>query len=218
MINLKIISTGSKGNAVLLDNQILIDCGVPYCRLSALADRIKYIFLTHRHSDHLNTSTLRRLCTEHPSIKVIYNGYLAGALYKDCSDFIFKSSFITEPRKWYQIGAVTFENEMLIHDVPNCAWKIFIKSNYGDTFRVIYATDTNSLEHIRAKGYELYLIEANYDKDEIIKRMKEKTACGGYMYEDRVLKTHLSKQQADEWLYKNMGEYSSFIYMHTHED
>ena len=38
------------------------------------------------------------------------------------------------------------------------------------------------------------------------------------MYEDRVLKTHLSKQQADEWLYKNMGKYSSFIYMHTHED
>lgn len=217
MIDLKIISTGSKGNAVLLDNQVLIDCGVPYCRLSAFADKIKYIFLTHRHSDHLNTSTIRRLCTEHPGIRLIYNGYLMSTLYKDCSDFIYKSSFITEPNKWYQVGRLTFESEMLIHDVPNCAWKIFIKTESG-TFKVIYATDTNSLEHIKAKGYDLYLIEANYDKDEIIKRMKEKIACGGYMYEDRVLKTHLSKQQADEWLYKNMSMHSSFIYMHAHED
>ena len=217
MIDLKIISTGSKGNAVLLDNHILIDCGVSYCRLSAYADKIKYIFLTHQHSDHLNTSTLRRLCTEHPSIKIIYNGYLAGALYKDCADFIYTSSFITEPRKWYRIRNITFECEMLVHDVPNCAWKIFIKTDKG-TFRVIYATDTNSLEHIRAIEYELYLIEANYDKDEIVKRMKEKIACGGYMYEDRVLRTHLSKQQADEWLYKNMGGQSSFIYMHAHEN
>lgn len=217
MIDLKIISTGSKGNAILLDNQVLIDCGVPYCRLSAFADKIKYIFLTHQHSDHLNTSTIRRLCTEHPSIKVIYNSYLISALYKDCSDFICKNSFITETGKWYQVGTLTFECEMLRHDVPNCAWKIFFKIQHS-TYRVIYATDTSSIEHIKAKGYELYLIEANYDKDEIIKRMKEKIACGGYLYEDRVLRTHLSKQQTDEWLYKNMSMHSSFIYMHTHEN
>ncbi len=217
MIDLKIISTGSKGNAVLLDNHILIDCGVPYCRLSAYADKIKYIFLTHQHSDHLNTSTLRRLCTEHPSIKIIYNGYLACALYKDCSEFIYKSSFITESKKWYQVGKFMFENEMLMHDVPNCAWKIFI-STAKSTFKLIYATDTSSIERIRAKDYDLYLIEANYDNNEIVERMKNKIACGGYMYEDRVLRTHLSKQQADEWLYKNMGEQSSFIYMHAHEN
>ena len=28
----KVISTGSKGNAVLLNDEILIDCGVPFCQ------------------------------------------------------------------------------------------------------------------------------------------------------------------------------------------
>ena len=31
----KIISTGSKGNAVVVDGRILIDCGVPFRRLES---------------------------------------------------------------------------------------------------------------------------------------------------------------------------------------
>ena len=32
----KIISTGSKGNAVVVDGRILIDCGVPFRRLESV--------------------------------------------------------------------------------------------------------------------------------------------------------------------------------------
>lgn len=38
------------------------------------------------------------------------------------------------------------------------------------------------------------------------------------VYEDRVLRTHLSKEKCDEWLYQNMGNNSFFVYMHQHED
>ena len=78
MIDVKVISTGSKGNAVFLDGQVLIDCGVPFSKLAdaGVVEQIKYIFLTHQHKDHLNVTTLKRLLFENPLIRVIYNRYL----------------------------------------------------------------------------------------------------------------------------------------------
>ena len=52
MINYEIISTGSKGNAVVLDNRILIDCGVTFKKLMAVYRDIDIVLLTHIHSDH----------------------------------------------------------------------------------------------------------------------------------------------------------------------
>ena len=73
------------------------------------------------------------------------------------------------------------------------------------------------LIHITAKNYDLYLVEANYSKAELLNRIKDKRLNGLYVYEDRVLRTHLSKEKCDEWLYQQMGQNSSFVYMHQHE-
>lgn len=83
MIDLEIISTGSKGNAVFLDGQVLIDCGVPFSKLveCEVVDRVKYVFLTHQHGDHCNVATLKRLLSEHPCIRIIYPNYLCKKLF-----------------------------------------------------------------------------------------------------------------------------------------
>ena len=49
MIDVKVISTGSKGNAVFLDGQVLIDCGVPFSKLAdaGVVGQIKYIFCNY---------------------------------------------------------------------------------------------------------------------------------------------------------------------------
>lgn len=223
MIDLKIISTGSKGNAVFLNGQVLIDCGVPYSKLAecGVADKVKYIFLTHQHKDHLNVATLKRLMSNHPLIKIIYPDYLCRTLR--CAfgfnSFLINNSFIVVPldKKWYEISNIQFSCVPLHHDVRNIGWKLHFRTPQG-IYKVIYATDTANLDGITAKNYDLYLIEANYIKADLIERIKEKRECGQYVYEERVLRTHLSKEQCDEWLYDNMGANSSFVYMHAHED
>jgi len=48
-MNIEVVQTGSKGNAVLVDN-ILIDCGVSFKKLSPYVRRLKLVLLTHVHS------------------------------------------------------------------------------------------------------------------------------------------------------------------------
>lgn len=223
MIEVEIISTGSKGNAVLLDGQVLIDCGVPFRKLEefGVVDKVKYIFLTHQHKDHLNIATIRKLISVHPSIRLIYNGYLKNAFsafsYHSYPSFLYKNSFLTDTQKWYKIGNIQFSNVPLHHDVPNCGWKIHFQTPQG-IYKIFYATDTSNLNDIKVKDYDLYLIEANYEKEALIQRIREKRASGQFVYEERVMKTHMSKEQTDEWLYNNMGVNSSFVYMHSHEE
>ena len=57
----KIISTGSKGNAVVVDGRILIDCGVPFRRLESVYRDLDAVLLTHIHSDHFQPKTLARV-------------------------------------------------------------------------------------------------------------------------------------------------------------
>ena len=42
----KVISTGSKGNAVLLNDEILIDCGVPFRELEPYCKGLRLVLLT----------------------------------------------------------------------------------------------------------------------------------------------------------------------------
>ena len=48
-VNYKVISTGSKGNAVVVGD-MLFDCGIPFSRLKEHLYDVKYLFITHRHT------------------------------------------------------------------------------------------------------------------------------------------------------------------------
>ena len=221
-IEVNVISTGSTGNAIFLDGQVLVDCGVPFSKLaeSGVVDRVKYIYLTHQHRDHINVATLKKILTNRPTVRIIYPQYLvnffADCFSYDCS-FLIQKSFISSITKWYKIGNITFSCVPLHHDVPNVAWKIHFSTPQG-IYKVIYATDTASMDGVIAKDYNLYLIEANYDKEDMVQRIKEKRMTGQYIYEDRVLKTHLSKQKADDFIYENIGRNGAYMYLHGHED
>jgi glyoxylase-like metal-dependent hydrolase (beta-lactamase superfamily II) len=45
----KILSTGSHGNATILKNMVLVDCGVPFNKLGNDYKKLKLILLTHIH-------------------------------------------------------------------------------------------------------------------------------------------------------------------------
>lgn len=85
-----------------------------------------------------------------------------------------------------------------------------------EDYKVFYATDTKTLEGITAKNYDLYLVEGNYEDEELEKRIQEKQQKQQYCYEYRARYTHLSKGQASDFLLKNMSDKSEYVFMHEH--
>lgn len=204
----KIIGTGSKGNAVIINN-ILVDCGVPYKELEPYMQQIKLVLLTHTHGDHFKQSTVKRLATERPSLRFAGGEWMVPLLVE--SGVSMRNIDILTCDKMYDYTLVSLVPVKLNHDVPNCGYKLL----FG-TEKVFYATDTNDLNGIEAKEYDLYFVEANYEDEEIHQRIKEKEMNGEYAYEKKVLQNHLSKKKSEEWIYSNAGMNSQFIYIHQH--
>lgn len=204
-----VIKTGSKGNCTILNNNIAVDMGVSYKLLGDYTKKIKLVLLTHIHSDHFNVKTISTLTRNHPTIKFACCEHLVNELANIVDK---KNIFVLESNKTYDLGICMLSPFMLNHDVTNNGWRIIINNE-----KCIYATDTTTLNVI-AKNYDLYLVEANYDMNEIIERIREKKANGEFIYEYRALNNHLSKQQCDEWLELNKGANSQVVYMHQHVD
>lgn len=207
----RIIETGSKGNATTLcDDTILVDCGVPYKAIKPIVPQLKIVFLSHIHSDHFKETTITALAKERPTLRFACGKWLVSKLV-ECGvpkrNIDVLSMNTLNDYKAFQVEA--FE---LSHDVENCGYKFFLPDN----FKIFYATDTNNLNGVSAPNYDLYLLEANYTEDDIRDRIKAKQVEGGYIYEYRALKNHMSKEAADEWLIRNCGDNSKFCYMHGH--
>jgi hypothetical protein len=49
-MNYEVVATGSKGNAVLINDEILIDIGVPHKKIFPYFKKLKLVLLTHIHS------------------------------------------------------------------------------------------------------------------------------------------------------------------------
>lgn len=212
MIAYNIISTGSEGNAVVIEDVILIDCGVSFRRLKDVYRSIKLVLLTHIHSDHFNKTTIKRLAKERPTLRFGCGKHLVRALV-DCG--VEKSNIdVYDCDCGYDYRFVQLAPIELVHNVPNFGYKLFFK----DGGKMIYATDTNNLNGIEAKDFDLYMIEANYEDEEIEERIRAKKENGEYAYEQQVLHNHLSKKKCDDFIYENIGTKGVYIYMHEHKE
>jgi len=215
-MNYKIISTGSKGNAVVINDIILIDCGVPFKALKEVYKGLRLVLLTHEHGDHFNRATIRKLAQERPTLRFGCCDWLVGQLV-DCG--VDKRNVdVYNPNCRYGYSDFLLVPFGLTHDVPNCGYKICINAPSGNTTfkNIFYATDTSSLDGIEAKSYDLYLIEANHGKDEIAQKIYSKEKYGEYSYERRARENHLSKEAADDFIYSNIGPNGKFVYLHAH--
>lgn len=212
-MNYKILASGSSGNAVIIENVILIDCGVSFKTLKEYYKDLHLVLLTHIHGDHFNKSTIRKLAYERPTLRFGCCEWLIQELI-NCGVSKRNIDLFTEfEGLHYRDFAI--ESFSLEHDVPNCGWKV----RFTDGYRYFYATDTCSLNKVVAKEYDMYFIEGNYeDKEELEKRKQEHIDKREFYYEDRVEKTHLSQVKATEWLMENMGDNSQYIFIHQHKE
>ena len=206
-----VISTGSKGNAVVVGGVILIDAGVPFKKLEPYVKDLCMVFLTHRHGDHFNPATVRRLHKERPALRfgccewMVEPLIVAGVPAARIDVYTLGLE--------YSYGMASVEAFPLYHDVENCGYKL----NQGGK-RILYATDTGTMDHVEAKAFDLYMIEANHTEAELSERIRRKTEAGEFVYENRVQGTHLSREAADLWLAMNAGPNSEVVYLHGHEE
>jgi ribonuclease BN (tRNA processing enzyme) len=193
----KIISTGSKGNCVII-NDVMVDVGVPFGKIKNELYDIKYLLITHGHSDHLNIKTIQQVAENFPRIKIIGN-YEVHDIY-NCN-IIANAGFeiVTDD--------YVFTPFQCVHDVL-C---------YGFTWtfedqEIIYATDTSTLEHAPAKKYDWLFLESNHDEYKLEQvRNVQKGSYNPYLSGKR----HLSTQQAKTFFYLNRrNENSQFIELH----
>jgi len=206
-MNYNIINTGSDGNAIIIEDIILIDCGVSFKKMKDYYKKLQIVFLTHIHSDHFNKTTIKKLAKERPTLRFACCEWLVNELV-NCGVSI-KNIDLLDIGKKYDYGIAKVKPIKLYHDVENCGYRIYINKK-----KAIYITDTHTLEGIEAKDYDLYLIEANYEEDKIQEKIEYKKANGKYIYEYRSMESHLSREQTDEFLINNMGERSTYEYLH----
>ena len=208
-MNYKIISSCSTGNATIIRDIILIDCGVTFKKLEKYYKQLKIVLLTHIHSDHFKKETIRKLAQERPTLRFACCEWLLQPLL-ECG-VLRKNIDLLQIGTRYDYKLFKIVPIKLYHDVPQCGYRVLF-----DDYKVIYMTDTRTVEGIVAKNYDLYLVEGNYEEEELEQRIKQKQEEGLYYYESRVRNTHLSKGQATDFLLNNMGENSEYVFMHEH--
>lgn len=198
-MNYNIIGTGSSGNAVIVDD-MLFDVGLPYGKIGPHLEGIKYIFITHRHTDHLKMSTVKFIKREYPKIIWIGSWDVASRVILD-----------------YTIGDTTvlkFKDRKVkcfpcVHDVPCHGYVVERKGS-----RIIYATDTASLEHAPKLKYDYMFIESNHDENKIRAIMGKAKKLYGYDAWENAMR-HLSTQKSKAFYYLNRrNKDSKWIELH----
>lgn len=201
-----IINSGSDGNGLIVEDIILIDCGITFKSLENYYKKLKIVLLTHIHQDHFNKATIKRLAYERPTLRFACCEWLVKSLV-ECG-VSKKNIDVLEMGKNYNYKLFSVTPIELYHDVPQCGYKLMING-----YRMMYATDTSKIDHVVAKNYDYYFIEGNYENEDELHERAESD-----YYESRVKNTHLSKVEATEWLLKNMGDNSQYVFMHEHKE
>lgn len=204
-MEVNVISSGSKGNAVLYGS-VLVDCGVSFKSLKPYLKRIHLVLLTHIHSDHLNVRTLQMLQKARPAVRIGTPEYLLSELSG------LNNIDVYHIGQLYDYGRFQVSPVKLYHDVPQIGYRIFIEGK-----KILHCTDTAHLEGITARGYDLYAIEHNYDEEKAQRAIEEARAKGRFCHAAGSIHTHLSWQQAREFIEANRKEESQILELHKSE-
>lgn len=182
-MNYKIISSGSNGNSVKI-NDVLVDCGVSFSKIKKELYDVKYLLLTHIHSDHIKQQTLLQILEFFPHIQIIGN-HEVYQQYPICTIANAGFDVITDDYTFYPFEA--------LHDVLCYG---YVWQHKGKN--IIYCTDTGSLENAPNQLYDYFFLESNHDE----KKLEAAIGSGKGRYDPyKSGKRHLSTQAAKAFYY-----------------
>jgi len=196
-MEIKIIETGSGGNCFLFNDDLIIDAGLSYKKISETVDlsKLKVVMLTHIHGDHFNPTTIRKLAVKH-NVKFICGAFLIDRLL----DLGIEKDQIIEVKsgKIYQVVRYKIVPVIAYHDVDNFGYRIIDRNH-----KHFHITDTNSLEGIEAKDYDSATIECNHEINALEKLVERAEQNGEFTHLKGAKNSHLSVQKALDFVKRN---------------
>ena len=196
----EIIASSSKGNCVII-GETMVDCGVPMAKIKKKLYKIKTLIITHDHSDHINKATYRAIRQQFPRIKVIGNYEV---------HMIHHVDIISNPGVEIKRGGITYLPFTAPHDVENHGYVWEVNGQ-----RVIYTTDTWSMEHAPEGPYDWLFIESNHDETKV-ETIIGKTHKGYEAWKSSY--RHLSTQKAKGFYYTHRRDNTSeLVELHRSE-
>lgn len=181
-LNYKIISTGSKGNCVVIEN-IMIDCATSWKNIKEELYDIDILLISHCHSDHYRENIYKRIRKEFPNIICCMNRGTVEFSNADYDELI---------RDYQPISAagLTITPFPLLHTVENHGFVWDFNGNH-----IVYATDTSSMENCPVdRKFDYVFLEANHDKYKLQHAFRKSKEYGYNAY--GTSKSHLSKQDS----------------------
>lgn len=206
-MKLKVIGTGSKGNAYLLENEeeaLLIECGVNISEIKKAVDfnisKIVGCILTHEHNDH--AKSIKEVLDCKINVYTSYGTFEAKKINYSCQ----RGAIALLSSTSRMIGNFKILPFHINHDALE---PLGFLINHPETGNVLFLTDT-FYSNYTFKNLNNIIIEANYSKEII----KEKLADKEFL-KDRIFKSHMSLETCLEFLEANdLSKVNNIVLIH----
>ena len=194
-MKLKVIGSGSKGNAYLLENEqeaLLIECGVGMQDIKKAVNfsinKISGAIVTHEHNDHAKSIV--------EVMKAGINVFATAGTFqgKNIDTGFFRRAKVINQQDDFYVGNFRVKSFKINHDVIEpCGFLIY----HPDCGVTLFLTDTYYSD-FTFKGLNNIIVEANYDQEIIDEKL------GGKKFlRDRILKSHMSLDTCMDFLKAN---------------
>lgn len=191
----KIIGTGSSGNCFLLDETIMIDCGLPYLKIKEHIENVRAVLLTHIHGDHFNIATIRRLSIHNNNIQFYCGSWLKQELINVIDE---SQVHVVDFGTVKNISGYKFSMVEAYHDVQNCGFRIM-----KDGFKHFHITDTFTLDGISALNYDSASIECNHEINKALDLIDESKENDEFSHLSGAINSHLSVDKTIKFCKEN---------------
>lgn len=211
MFNVEIISTGSDGNCVVIDDTIMIDLGLTLKKTKDLytgnLDDIKCSIVTHKHQDHCSLPFVKHLITNERNL-IIPKDVYDKLLQEGKIDLTYTPNLTVLPNEPRRVINYTIDD----YNVTFYPQKHYDIINYAvliekDDERLLYATDLDTLDesavgvglfNIEGK-FDTLILEGNFDEDWLRTYITETIET----YDEYVDTTILDTDGLSRWVRKN---------------
>ena len=172
--DINIISTGSQGNCVVVDDIIMLDAGITRKKIEDSGynlDNLKMLFVSHKHSDHANMPMIRYAIAKHHYDKERSNVLVHDIEVHIPEDVYIKLKEQEENRKVEPMD-LTYQplHPQKHHDIINYGF-VIEKTEDNKTIRMLYVTDLDTVEPtnvgpgLTSLGmFDTIVMEGNYDE------------------------------------------------------
>lgn len=205
-MKLKIIGSSSEGNGyIIFDNNeaLILECGLPLMEVKKALDfnieRVKGLFVTHRHLDH---------CKYLKDYIKYFNCYSNDEVFESNKLENHYNSNVVEANKVYEVGSFRVVPFDLFHDVKTFGFLI----NHSTIGNTLFVTDTSELPY-KFDNLTNCIIECNFEES-ILDQNYYEGKIKKFLY-DRIKDSHLSLEKLKEFLLRtDLSKVNNIILCH----